>query len=71
MSHRDVSVRLHNACRRSGVSLEGIAHESGIRIETLRKIARGDRMPLTTTALRIAASLGMEVEDLFGGTRCR
>jgi len=71
MSHPDASDQLSRACRRSGVTLTGLARESGIRLETLQKIARGQRMPLTTTALRMAAVLGVEVEELFGESSCQ
>lgn len=37
-------------------------------VETLRKIDSGRRRPLVTTALRIANALGIEVEDIFGGS---
>lgn len=67
MARGDVSSRLGVACRRSGITLQGLARESGVQLETLKKIARGQRMPLTTTALRMATALGVEVEEIFGG----
>jgi transcriptional regulator with XRE-family HTH domain len=62
---------LRTACRDSGFTLNTLARETGLPLETLKKIFAGRRMPLTTTALRVAAALGVDVEDLFGGAACR
>lgn len=71
MPVRDASDRLRIACRRAGVTLEGLARETGLTLETLKKVSRGRRSPLVTTALRMAAALGVEVEEIFGGTSCQ
>lgn len=48
------------------MTLEVLAREAGLSLDTLRKIDSGRREPLTTTALRVAEALGVQVEDIFG-----
>jgi DNA-binding XRE family transcriptional regulator len=59
--------RLSRLCRSRGMDLGTLATLSECEIDTLRKIAEPQRDPLLTTALRLAESLQVEVEDLFGG----
>jgi DNA-binding XRE family transcriptional regulator len=51
---------------RAGMTLETLSRETGLPLDTLRKIDSGSREPLITTALRLAQALGVEVEVLFG-----
>lgn len=65
MSGRNRRGQLTRFCGSSGISLDMVAEQTGLQVDTLSKIASGRREPLITTALRIAAALGVEVEDLF------
>lgn len=40
-----------------------LAEETGVPLDTLRKIVSGRRRPTLGTALRIAEALNLEVED--------
>ncbi len=62
---RSPGLRLRAACRRSGLTLDALAYEAAISRDTLKKIQSGRRLPLTTTAMRLARALDLEVEDLF------
>ena len=62
------SARLRSHCERAGITLETLADEAGIPLDTIRKIDSGRREPLVTTALRLAGALGVDVEDVFRET---
>lgn len=65
MSGKARSAQLWRFCDGAGISLDMLAEQTGLQVDTLSKIASGRREPLVSTALRIADVLGVEVEDLF------
>lgn len=50
----------------SGMTLEQLAEDSGLTRSYLSKIERGISVPSISSAFKIAAALGLSVEQLFG-----
>ncbi len=55
-----------NIRRHLGISQKRLAREVGVAQATMCRYERGQRTPGLTTTLRIAAVLGVSVEDLAG-----
>lgn len=49
-----------------GISQEALAHQAGIDRSHMGKIERGERNVTALNLLRIAAALGVTVEEIFG-----
>jgi plasmid maintenance system antidote protein VapI len=63
MASRPPHLHLQHACKQAGVDMRWLAEETGVPLDTLRKIVSGRRRPTLGTALRIAEALNLEVED--------
>jgi len=63
---RDFAERVREARRRHGLSLEALAHRSGVSRASLSKIERGDRNPSLHAAVQIADALNTPLGELIG-----
>lgn len=58
---------VRQARERAGLSQEALGFASGVHRTEVSLIELGRRNPRLTTILRIAAGLGVDVRELFGG----
>lgn len=61
------SARLRRARERAGLSQAGLAAAAGVSRSQVSAIEQGRHVPAVDAALRIAAAVGLAVEELFGG----
>jgi transcriptional regulator with XRE-family HTH domain len=59
-----VGLNLQNARRERGVSQEELAHAADVHQTYLSGVERGRRAPSIAVLQRIAAALGLDIEDL-------
>jgi transcriptional regulator with XRE-family HTH domain len=48
-----------------GLTISGVAAQTGLHVRTVRGILRGDKKPHARTLLRLAEGLGVPVDELF------
>ncbi len=53
-----------------GLTQEGLAFESDLTVSAMARIERGRSTPAWTTVRRIAAALGVTVQDLARAAEC-
>lgn len=58
--------RLTEVREQAGLTLGQLARKADTDTETLRRLERGHREAYITTARRLAAALGVSVEELIG-----
>ena len=59
--------RLNDLRRRAGLSQEQLGHNSGMSVPFVSGLERGIRQPSLQSLTRLAAGLGVSVEDLVRG----
>ena len=59
--------RLYDLRRRAGLSQEQLGHNSGMSVPFVSGLERGIRQPSLQSLTRLAAGLGVSVEDLVRG----
>ena len=62
----EIGRRIFTLRIRRGMSLETLSTKSGIPVEELNRIERGDRIPSLDVLHRIAINLGDDVSGLIG-----
>lgn len=60
-----VANRLEEARAQSGLSRQELADQVGVHYQTIGYIERGEYSPSLVLALRIAAILGVRIEEIF------
>jgi transcriptional regulator with XRE-family HTH domain len=48
-----------------GLTLSGVAEQTGLHVRTVRGVLRGDKKPHARTLHRLAAGLGVDIGELF------
>src|SRR5215831_15851365 len=61
----DYAANLRRLMAREGLTLAELARRSGLNFRTLKSILQGGVRPQARTLHRLAASLGVPVEELF------
>jgi transcriptional regulator with XRE-family HTH domain len=61
--------RLREIRELNGYSQRDLAKESGVAPNTISAVERGERKAFPSTLRKLAAALGVEVRDLFGGQK--
>ncbi|HOQ98649.1 MAG TPA: helix-turn-helix domain-containing protein [Anaerolineae bacterium] len=62
----EVGRRIRELRERKGLSLRTLAEQSGLSVNAVSLIERGQSSPTVSTLHRLAAALGVRIVDLFG-----